>query len=49
MGITPAAFLVHPQVRIVEGRAPQAGADELMVGALAANGSRELIVPKRDE
>ena len=33
-GITPAAFLVHPQVRITEGRAPQA--NEILVGRLAA-------------
>lgn len=32
--VEPAAFLVHPQVRIVEGRAP--GPDELIVGRLAA-------------
>jgi len=35
-GVTPAAFLVHPQVRIVEGRAPEAGEYEIMVGSLAA-------------
>lgn len=35
-GVLPAAFLVHPQVRIVEGRAPVAGRDELLVGSLAA-------------
>jgi putative ABC transport system permease protein len=35
-GITPAAYLVHPQVRIVEGRPPQPGAYELLVGRLAA-------------
>ncbi len=33
-GMTPAAFLVHPQVRIVEGRVP--GANEILVGRLAA-------------
>jgi len=33
-GVTPSAFLVHPQVRIVEGRAPEAGADEVMIGQL---------------
>ena len=32
--VEPAAFLVHPQVRIVEGRAP--GPDEAIVGRLAA-------------
>jgi len=35
-GITPAAYLVHEQVRIVAGRTPQAGQDEVMVGQLAA-------------
>jgi putative ABC transport system permease protein len=35
-GVTPTAFLVHPQVRIVEGRAPRAGYYELLVGRLAA-------------
>jgi putative ABC transport system permease protein len=35
-GITPAAFLVHSQVRIVEGRAPDAGKDEIIVGSLAS-------------
>lgn len=33
-GITPPAFLVHPQVRITEGRAP--GLNELLVGRLAS-------------
>jgi putative ABC transport system permease protein len=33
-GITPPAFLVHPQVRITEGRAPSQ--NELLVGRLAA-------------
>ncbi len=33
-GVTDAAYLVHPQVRIVEGRAPRAG--ELLVGRFAA-------------
>lgn len=32
----PAAYLVHPQVRITAGRAPEAGQYELMVGRLAA-------------
>lgn len=36
-GITPAAFLVHPRVRIAEGRAPEPGADEILVGRLAAS------------
>jgi putative ABC transport system permease protein len=35
-GVTPAAFLVHPQVRVVAGRPPRAGEYELMVGRLAA-------------
>ncbi len=33
-GVTPAAYLVHPQMRIVEGRAP--GPNEILVGRLAA-------------
>ncbi len=35
-GVREVALLVHPEVEIVEGRAPRAGADEVMVGALAA-------------
>jgi putative ABC transport system permease protein len=35
-GVTPAAFLVHPQVRITAGRAPRPGEYELMAGQLAA-------------
>lgn len=35
-GITPAAFLVHPQVRMVAGRAPEAGNDEAILGTSAA-------------
>src|SRR4051812_32942440 len=35
-GVTPAAFLVHAQVRVVEGRVPDAGRDEVLVGSLAA-------------
>ncbi len=35
-GITPAAYLVHEQVHIVAGRAPEAGQDEIMVGQLTA-------------
>lgn len=35
-GIRPVALLVHPAVEIIEGRAPLAGRDELMVGELAA-------------
>ena len=35
-GVRPVALLVHPELEIVEGRAPRAGVDELMVGELAA-------------
>jgi len=35
-GVTSAAYLVHPQVRLVEGRAPNTGADEVIVGQLTA-------------
>lgn len=35
-GVTPTAFLVHPQVRIIEGRLPTPGQYEVMVGRLAA-------------
>ena len=35
-GVTPAAFLVHREARVVEGRLPMAGREELIVGALAA-------------
>lgn len=35
-GVQPEAFLVHPQVRIVEGRPPRTGNDEILVGRLAA-------------
>jgi putative ABC transport system permease protein len=35
-GVLPAGYLVHQQVRIMEGRAPEAGRDELLVGRLAA-------------
>lgn len=34
-GVTPAAFLVHPQARIVDGRIPEPGRDELIVGTQA--------------
>src|SRR5688572_19634389 len=34
-GVTPEAFLVHQRVRVIEGRAPEAGRDEMMVGRLA--------------
>lgn len=35
-GVTAPAFLVHKQVRLTEGRAPAPGADEVIVGRLAA-------------
>lgn len=35
-GVTPAAFLVHDQVRIIEGHAPRPGEYELIVGQLTA-------------
>lgn len=35
-GITPAAFLVHERARLVEGRLPVPGADELVAGSLVA-------------
>lgn len=35
-GVTSTAYLVHPQVRVVEGRTPQPGQYEMMVGSLAA-------------
>lgn len=36
-GFTSEAFLVHPRVQMVEGRAPQPGRDEIMIGALASS------------
>ena len=35
-GVSPAAYLVHEQLRIIEGRAPEQGRDEIMVGQLTA-------------
>ncbi|MEM9415091.1 MAG: ABC transporter permease [Planctomycetota bacterium] len=35
-GVTSAAYQVHPQVRIVQGRSFHTGADEVIVGQLAA-------------
>lgn len=35
-GVTPAALLVHGQVRVTEGRLPALGADEVMLGRMAA-------------
>lgn len=34
-GVTPAAFNVHEQVAVAEGRVPEPGRDELMIGRLA--------------
>jgi putative ABC transport system permease protein len=34
-GVSPEAFLVHDRVRVIEGRAPEAGRDEMLVGRLA--------------
>jgi putative ABC transport system permease protein len=36
-GVTPMAFAVHPQAAIVEGRSPEAGRDEVMVGRRVAD------------
>jgi len=35
-GVTPAAFLVHTRVRVIEGHPPRPGEYEVMVGRLAA-------------
>jgi putative ABC transport system permease protein len=35
-GVTPTAFLVHAQVRLIDGRIADAGRDEIIVGTLAA-------------
>ncbi len=35
-GVMPVAQLVHPEVEVIEGRAPAAGREEIMVGELAA-------------
>jgi ABC-type lipoprotein release transport system permease subunit len=35
-GVTPPAFLVHSQARIIAGRAPEPGRDELLVGSLVS-------------
>lgn len=37
-GITPSAFLVHREVRLIDGRLPEVGADEIVIGRLAARG-----------
>jgi putative ABC transport system permease protein len=34
-GFTPSAFLVHPRLRLIQGKLPEAGRDQIMVGALA--------------
>jgi putative ABC transport system permease protein len=35
-GITPMAFLLHSQVRMLAGRAPESGSSEVIIGASAA-------------
>lgn len=35
-GMTPPAFLVHSRVRVISGRAPEQGRDEVLVGSRAA-------------
>ncbi|MCA9290218.1 MAG: FtsX-like permease family protein [Phycisphaerales bacterium] len=35
-GVRDAAFLVHPEVEIIDGRLPRSGHDEIIVGRLAA-------------
>lgn len=35
-GITSTAFLVHARVRVIEGRSPETGRDEILAGKLAA-------------
>ena len=42
-GVTPTAFLVHDRVRLIDGRLPQPGTDEVLVGALAG---RRMGVPE---
>jgi ABC-type antimicrobial peptide transport system permease subunit len=36
-GVTERAFLVHGQVRLTQGRLPQPGADEMLIGGLVAD------------
>ncbi len=45
-GVRPVAYLVHPSVQIVEGRCPEPGSDEIMVGGLVASklGVADLLV-----
>ncbi len=35
-GVTPGAFLVHPQARVIDGRFAEPGRDEVIVGTQAA-------------
>lgn len=35
-GVTPIAFALHPQVRLTEGRLPEPGASEVVIGRTAA-------------
>ncbi len=44
-GVKSEAFLVHPQVRIISGRAPRPGSDEILVGRMA---SKKLNFDERD-
>jgi hypothetical protein len=39
-GVTPPAFLVHPQARIIDGHAPEPGKDELLVGSSSRQDGR---------
>lgn len=36
-GVETVAFLVHPSVEVVEGRPPEPGADEILIGGLVPN------------
>jgi len=37
-GVEPAAFLVHDEVRVIAGRPPRSGGNELLLGRLVARG-----------
>ena len=37
-GVRPEAFLVHREVRVIAGRTPETGGDEVAIGRLAARG-----------
>jgi putative ABC transport system permease protein len=36
-GVDSRAFLVHPQVRMIDGRPPEPGRDEIMIGSMLAS------------